>query len=163
MSLSKDNSFKIDSTHLLVGEKMIDLEALYSRVLGDKIKDYVLPPPSFEIMQCGIVDFNETEKSMLVKMPVLKSFLNPYGTMQGGMIMGAIDNAVGPLSMLVAPQNLTRTMESKLLKPITMDMGTIYIKAILSESKKRRLTFDVVVKDKEENIYAKARVINYIV
>jgi len=142
---------------------MIDVVELFSEILGDKMDEYDLPPPSFEIMQCEIVEFNSDKKSMLVKMPVLKAFFNPYGTMQGGMIMGAIDNSLGPLSMLVAPKNVTRTMESKLLKPITLDLGYIYVKSILRERKKRRLIFDVVVRDADENIYAKATVTNWII
>ena len=142
---------------------MIDVVELFSEILGDKMDEYDLPPPSFEIMQCEIVSFDSDEKSMVVKMPVLKSFFNPYGTMQGGMIMGAIDNSLGPLSMLVAPQNVTRTMESKLLKPITLEIEYIYVKAVLREHKKRRLIFDVQVRDIDENIYAKATVTNWIV
>ncbi len=142
---------------------MIDVVELFSEILGDKMDEYDLPPPSFEIMQCEIVSFDSEEKSMVVKMPVLKSFFNPYGTMQGGMIMGAIDNSLGPLSMLVAPQNVTRTMESKLLKPITLEIEYIYVKAVLREHKKRRLIFDVQVRDIDENIYAKATVTNWIV
>jgi len=57
---------------------------------------------------------------------------------------------------------MTRNIESKLLKPITIDSELIYVEASLSEKKKRRLTFDVIVKDKDENIYAKATVINWI-
>ena len=143
-------------------KQILNIKKLFSDILGDKIQEYTLPPPSFEIMQCQVIEFNEDEKSMIVKMPVLEAFTNPYGTMQGGMIMGAIDNTLGPLSMLVAPKNVTRTMESKLLKPITMDVEFIYVKAQLSEQKKRRLTFDIVVKDRSENIYARAKVVNWI-
>ena len=142
---------------------LLDLETLFSEVLGEKMQEFILPPPSFEIMQCEILLYDKIEKSLLVKIPILNIWLNPYGTMQGGMIMGAMDNTVGPLSILVAPKNVTRTMESKLLKPITMDLEYIYIKAILIEHKKRRLIFDVFVKDKEENIYVKAKVTNWII
>jgi len=143
-------------------KQILNIKKLFNNILGDKMQEYTLPPPSFEIMQCQVIEFNEDEKSMVVKMPVLEAFTNPYGTMQGGMIMGAIDNTLGPLSMLVAPKNVTRTMESKLLKPITMDVEFIYVKAQLSEQKKRRLTFDIVVKDRSENIYARAKVVNWI-
>ena len=55
--------------------------------------------------------------------------------MQGGMTMAAIDNAVGPLSMLVAPLNVTRNVESKPLKPISMELEYIFVKATLTERK----------------------------
>jgi len=83
--------------------------------------------------------------------------------MQGGFIVGAIDNAVGPLSLLVAPKNMTRNIESKLIKPITVDLEYIYVTAFLFEAKKKRLIFEVIVQDKDENTYAKAKVTNWII
>ncbi len=141
----------------------IDLIELYTEVLGEKIKDYNLPPPSFEIMQCEIVKYNEDEKLIIIKIPTLESWLNPFGTMQGGIIMGAVDNAVGPLSLLVAPMSMTRNIESKLIKPITMDVEFIYVTATLFEQKKKRLIFDVIIKDIDEIIYTKAKVTNWII
>jgi len=140
----------------------INLINLFSKVLGEKITEFTLPPPSFEIMQCEIIDFNEVEKSLITKLPVLKQWQNPYGTMQGGMIDAAIDNAVGPLSMLVASANMTRTIETKLIKAITMEVGFIYVKAKLVEQKKRRLTFEVEVVDEGGMVFATSRVVNFI-
>jgi len=140
----------------------LDVTELFTKTLGEKIKEFNLPPPSFEIMQCEIIKFDDKEKLLVVKMPVLESWLNPYGTMQGGLIVGAMDNAVGPLSLLIAPKNMTRDIESKLLKPITMDLEYIYVTATLYEHKKRRLIFDVIVADKDKNIFAKAKVTNWV-
>ena len=141
----------------------IDLIELYSKVLGETIKEFELPPPSFTVMQGELIEFDDVKKSLTTKMPVLKSWLNPYGTMQGGMVLAAIDNAVGPLSLLVAPMNMTRSMESKFIKPITMDIEYIYVTASLSEQKRKRLKFEVTVQDKFETIYTKAIVVNWIV
>jgi len=143
-------------------EKAIDILTLFGEALGDKLHEFNLPPPSFEIMKCKILEFDAEKKYIVVKMPVLDLWLNPYGTMQGGLIIGAIDNAVGPLSLLVAPKNMTRNIESKLLKPIIKEMGFIYVTATLVEQKKRRLIFDAVVQDSAKNIYAKATLTNWI-
>jgi acyl-coenzyme A thioesterase PaaI-like protein len=143
-------------------KKPIDIVELFSSILGDKITDFTLPPPSFEVMQCEIIDFNEEEKSLITKVPVLQQWQNPYGTMQGGMVDAAIDNAVGPLSMLIAIANMTRTIETKLLKAVTMDVGFIYVKARLAEQKKRRLTFEAEVADENGVVYATSRVVNFI-
>lgn len=140
----------------------IDVIELFGEALGEKVQEFNLPPPSFEVMKCEIMKFDNEEKFIVVKIPVLESWLNPYGTMQGGLIIGAIDNAVGPLSLLIAPKNLTRNIESKLIKPIIMEQEHIYVTATLSEHKKRRLIFEVVVKDLDENIYATAKVTNWI-
>jgi len=143
-------------------DKSIDVVKLFTQRLGKKIEEYNLPPPSFDVMGCEILEFNDEKKYIIVKIPVLESWLNPYNTMQGGLIIGAIDNAVGPLSLLIAPKNLTRNIESKLIKPITMDIKHIYVTASLFEQKKRRLIFEIVVKDRDENVYAKAKIINWI-
>ena len=143
-------------------KKAIDVVKLFSDVLGDKINDFTLPPPIFEIMQGEIIEYNNEEKSLIVRLPVLEKWQNPFGTMQGGMIDAAIDNAVGPLSLLVAPMNMTRTIETKILKAITMDIETIYVKAKLVEEKKRRLIFEAEVVDDGGLVYATSKLVNFI-
>ena len=143
-------------------EKAIDVIELFSDALGDQINDFTLPPPSFEIMECEFIDYNAEEKSLMIRLPVLEKWQNPFGTMQGGMIDAAIDNAVGPLSLLVAPMNMTRTIETKILKAITMDVETIYVKAKLIEEKKRRLIFEAKVVDDDGLVYATSKLVNFI-
>lgn len=108
-------------------EKALDIITLFSSVLGEKVEKFDLPPPSFTVMQAEITVFDEKKKTLVTRLPVLKEWLNPYGTMQGGFINAAIDNAVGPLSMLVASLNFTRTMETKYIKAISKDVHYIYL------------------------------------
>ena len=143
-------------------KKAIDIIELAKSVLGDKVNDYTLPPPSFKIMQCELIEYSAENQSLITKLPVLEKWQNPYGTMQGGMIDGAIDNAVGPLSMLIAPPNMTRSIETKLIKAITMDVEFIYVKAKLAEQKKRRLTFEIEVQDNDGVVYATSKVVNFV-
>ena len=79
---------------------------IFSKFLKHDSKNLKMPPPIFVAMQCEVLEYNEEEKTLTTKMPVLEQWLNPYGTMQGGMIDAAMDNAVGPLSLLVAPMNI---------------------------------------------------------
>jgi len=144
-------------------KNQLDVRKIFEDALGEKMQEYTLPAPSFSIMQTEIIAYDKEKSSLSVKIPVLKEWLNPFGTMQGGFIIGAMDNALGALSMLIAPLNLTRNIESKLMKAITMDLEFIYITAILIERKKRRLIFDVVVKDKDDTVYAKAKITNWII
>ena len=144
-------------------KKPIDVIELFQEALGDKINGFLLPPPSFTVMQCEIIEYDKENKSLITKLPLLEQWANPYGTMQGGMIDAAIDNAVGPLSMLVAPHNMTRTIETKLIKAITMDLAYIYVKAQLVEEKKRRLTFNVSVEDGKGVVYAISKIVNFII
>ena len=142
--------------------KPIDVVSLFTEKLGDTIDNFKVPPPIFEIMQCEIIDYDEEDKSLTIKIPVLEQWQNPFGTMQGGMIDAAIDNAVGPLSLLVAPVNVTRTINTKILKPIVMELGYIYIKAKLIEEKKRRLTFEASIEDKDGVVYAISTLVNFM-
>jgi len=144
-------------------KKPIDVIELFQKVLGAKIDNFTLPPPSFTVMQCEIIEYDKENKTLITKLPVLEQWSNPYGTMQVGMIDAAIDNAVGPLSMLIAPPNMTRSIETKLIKAITMDLKYIYVKAQLIEEKKRRLTFEVSVSDKSHEVYATSKVVNFII
>jgi len=144
-------------------ESNLDVEKLFEETLGERMKEYDLPAPSYSVMETKIIEFDKEKDLLTIKMPIRKTWLNPYDTMQGGMIIGAMDNAVGPLSMLIAPLNMTRSIDSKLKKAITMDLEFIYITAKLLEWKKRRLTFDVVVKDRDGEIYASATMINWII
>jgi len=140
----------------------IDVTKLYQKMQANNIETLVLPPPSFTIMKCEITDYNESKQSIIVKIPVLQNWLNPYNTMQGGLINAAIDNAVGPLSLLVAPVNMTRTMETKFLKSITLDVKYIYVNAYLNEIRKKRLTFNVTVKDEKGEVFIQSKVVNFI-
>lgn len=140
----------------------IDATVLYQKMQLESESALVLPPPSFTIMQSEIIEYNESERSLIVKIPVLEYWLNPYQTMQGGFINAAIDNAVGPLSLLVAPVNMTRTMETKFLKSIPLDTEYIYVHASLDERRKKRLTFHVTVEDDKGDVFSQSKVVNFI-
>ena len=122
----------------------------------------LMPPPSFTLMQCEVIAYDENEETLVVKIPVLETWLNPYRTMQGGLINAAIDNAVGPLSLLITSASITRHMETKFLKSITLETDYIFVKASLREMKKRRLRFEVSVEDEKGDVFVQAKVVNFI-
>ena len=138
------------------------LPMLKSKLRGRE-DQFVIPPPVFDAMQAEVVDYDMGKASLTVKFPVLDHQLNPYGNMQGGMIAAAIDNTIGPLSMLVAPPNFTRHMEVKYKKVISPDLGYFYVTAKFVAQKKRQLVFDVVVKDAKGNGLATAKSTNWVV
>ena len=143
-------------------ENKIDITELFRKMQVGNEQSLILPPPSFSMMQCEVINYQETEKTIVVKIPVLKDWVNPYNTMQGGLIEAAVDNAVGPLSLLSAPVNITRNIETKFIKSVTLETQYIYVYAKLSEQRKKRLTFEVTVEDKDGVIFTKSKVINFI-
>ena len=79
--------------------------------LGERRSEFLIPPPVFLAMEGEFVDFDEVEGWLETRFSIKASYRNPYHTMQGGMIAAAIDNTLGPLSMLVASPNVTRTLD----------------------------------------------------
>ena len=79
------------------------------------------------------------------------------------MIAAAVDNAVGPLSMLMAPPNFTRNLEMKYKKTINSDLGHITVIAKFVQQKKRFLYFEATVLDNLGDELATAKAVNWII
>jgi acyl-coenzyme A thioesterase PaaI-like protein len=100
---------------------------------------------------------------LAAQFPVRESYLNPYGTMQGGMIAAAVDNTLGPLSMLVAPPNVTRRLEMTYSRPVTLDMDAILVEARLIERRDRWLIFRADVRSRDGLRLVRAKATHWII
>jgi acyl-coenzyme A thioesterase PaaI-like protein len=149
----------------MIDEKEIpaDIRQQLEKGLGGADKRLNMPPPVFVAMQGRLVGFDPEEKILLARFPVLPEQLNPYGSMQGGIIAAAIDNTLGPLSMLVAPPSFTRRLEIKYRKSVSPDSGDILVEGRFVEQKKRQLFFRARVIDAEGNELANAKAVHWIV
>ncbi len=139
------------------------LLALLKTRLGDRYENYHIPPPVFEDMQGEFVQYDAEEGWLITRFPVLERFCNPYGTMQGGMLAAAIDNTLGPLSMLVAPPNVTRRLEITYNRSVSPDMGHITIEAQFVDADEKKLHFTARVRDPQGNLLARARATHWVV
>ena len=131
--------------------------------LGERADDYRIPPPVFVAMQGEFLAFDLDEGWLTTRFPVLDTYLNPYGSMQGGMVAAAVDNTLGPLSMLLAPPNVTRRLEVKYSRPVTPDLEFITVKGKLTAREGQQLTFSAEVRDEEGGLLARARAVHWIV
>ncbi|MCP4415899.1 MAG: PaaI family thioesterase [Chloroflexi bacterium] len=91
----------------------------------------MLPPPIFTEMAGEFLSLDLTEKTIAICFPVREQYQNPMGYMQGGMIATALDNAIGPLSFMVAPPSVTKKMEITYLRPISTRIASIIVEAQL--------------------------------
>lgn len=130
---------------------------------GERVAQYAFPPPVFAAMQGQFLEIDLDNGTLTVQFPVLESYLNPYGTMQGGMIAAAVDNTLGPLSVLVAPPNVTRRLEMAYSRPVTPDLGQIVITSKLLERKDRWLFFRADVYDNGGRRLARAKAVHWII
>lgn len=97
------------------------------------------PPKCFVDMQGEFVFFDEEHKRLTARFPVLERYQNPLFSMQGGLIVAAIDNTIGPLSWLVAPPSVTTQMNTSYIRPVTRDDAYILIEAAVDEVTRRQL------------------------
>ncbi len=121
-----------------------------------------LPPPIFADMAGEFVDLDMAAKTLTVRFPLQARYQNPMGTMQGGMIAAAIDNAIGPLSFMVAAPNVTKTMEVTYLRPIPASVAEITVVAAFAGQNGRELTFVADVLRGDGAKLATARSVNVL-
>jgi acyl-coenzyme A thioesterase PaaI-like protein len=131
--------------------------------LGERMDAYAFPPPIFVVMEGEFLELDLEAGSLTVRFPVRENWLNPYGTMQGGAVAAAVDNTLGPLSVLVASPNVTRRLELTYSRPATLDMGHVIVSARLLERQGRRLFFRADVRSPEGLRLARAKALHWIV
>lgn len=58
-------------------------------------------PPCYRSMKAHMVDY-DPQRGLTIAMPVEENYLNPAGSMQGGIISAAFDNVFGYLCVLAS-------------------------------------------------------------
>ena len=76
-----------------------------------------LPPPVFMDMEGKFIEFVEGER-LVARYPNNERYMNPFGFMQGGIIVAAMDNTVSPLSYAVAQPSITQGIEATFKRPV---------------------------------------------
>jgi len=114
-------------------------------------------------MEGEFVELDMHAGVLKARFPMREAYLNPYGTMQGGMIAAAVDNTLGPLSMLVAPPNVTRRLEMTYSRPVTSDMPHIIVRGELLERDDRWLHFRADVRGPEGLRLARSKATHWII
>lgn len=104
-----------------------------------------LPPPCFIAMAGEFLHFDAEARRLRTRFPVQPAFQNPMGYMQGGLIVGAIDNTIGPLTFLVAPPSVTTQLNTSYIRPITPDLTYFDVDAVITEMTRKLLFAEAVV------------------
>ncbi|HSF82796.1 MAG TPA: PaaI family thioesterase [Anaerolineales bacterium] len=106
--------------------------------------------------------FDPEAGTLSSRFPILPGYLNPYGSMQGGFIAAAVDNTLGPLSMLVAPPNVTRRLEIKYSQAVTPDLIYILVEGKYLGIEGQYLKFNADVRAPAGNLLARARSYHWV-
>lgn len=99
---------------------------------GEKA-DLLIPPPVFVEFGGEYLDFDLERQWIKARFPVQERWFNPVRVVQGGVILAAIDNTIGPLSYLVAPPSVTTSMEAKFLRPVTPNLAYFDVEGWVEE------------------------------
>ena len=97
-----------------------------------------LPPPCLLDMQPEPVEYVPGER-LVMRFPVLERYQNPYGYMQGGYVLAALDNTIGPFSFLIAPPSVTQQVTINYVRPVTPDQSHIVCVATVLERTRKTL------------------------
>jgi uncharacterized protein (TIGR00369 family) len=97
-----------------------------------------LPPPCLLDMQPEPVEYIDGER-LVMRFPVLERYRNPFGYMQGGFILAALDNTLGPFSFLIAPPSVTTQVTINYLRPVTPDQTHLTCIATVLERTRKML------------------------
>lgn len=141
---------------------MSQILAILESRYGNQLDRYLIPPPSFESMRGEFLSFDQEHGILRTSFPVLRDWLNPYGLMQGGFIAAAVDNTLGPLSMLVAPPNVTRRLEMKFSQGVVASLPEIVVEARLIQQDGQWLRFKALVRDPAGVRFASATATHWI-
>ncbi len=104
-------------------------------------------PPNVFLEMDGEMMAYEPGESLVVRFPVKEKYQNPFGFMQGGMVVAAVDNTIGPLSMLVAKPSVTAQLNTTYIRPIGADQDFITITATVVEKTRRTLHLQADVRN----------------
>lgn len=97
-----------------------------------------LPPPCLLDMQAEPIEYVENER-LVMRFPVLERYQNPFGYMQGGFVLAAIDNTIGPFSFLIAPPSVTGQITINYVRPVTADQTHLTCIATVLERTRKTL------------------------
>ena len=114
-----------------------------------------IPPNVFVDMDGSFIVYQEGV-SLTVRFPVQTRYQNPLGLMQGGMIVAAIDNAIGPLSYLVAPPSVTMQLNTSYLRKVTPEDAYIEVEARVVERAGKHLYLSAEVRNPAGQVVALA-------
>ena len=120
-----------------------------------------IPPACLLDMQGEPLEYEEGV-SLSVRFPVLPRYAKPLGHMQGGYIVAALDNTLGPFSYLIAPPSVTTSLNTQYLRPATGNDAYIECEAWLVERTRNVLHLHAVARNPDGKAIALCQSMNQI-
>ena len=97
-----------------------------------------------------------------MRFPVLPRYRNPLGNMQGGFVVAALDNTIGPFSFLIASPSVTTSLNTQYLRPVTRDETRVTCAAWLVDRTRNTLHIHAQALNGAGKVVALAQSVNQI-
>lgn len=129
---------------------------------GDLSIELPPPPPCFTSMNARLTE-HKSETELTVVFPVVESFVNPAGSMQGGIIVAAFDNVFGPLCYRASgtPASAMVNINASFHRPV-FPGDELVITAKVKSKGKRIIHMDAEAYNSENKLVASAHS-NYMI
>jgi uncharacterized protein (TIGR00369 family) len=128
-----------------------------SELLKNLPKDTNLefPPKIFNDMESEIVEFIKDER-LVARFPNKSRYMNPFGFMQGGIIVAAIDNTISPLIYTAFGPNVTLEINTMYKRPIKNSDRFVEVVATIMNKTSSHITLQAEVLNEKRKLAAKA-------
>lgn len=112
-----------------------------------------LPPKVFIDMEGEFIEFVEGEK-LVARFPNKERYMNPFGFMQGGIVVAAIDNTISPLGYIVAPPSITKEIITTYKIPIKKSDRFIDVIGTILEQSEKHIKLKAAVMNEKGKLVA---------
>lgn len=92
-----------------------------------------MPPRVFHFLGGHFSAFDEATSTLTARFPVRPEYRNPIGFMQGGMLVAAIDNTMGPLCFLCGFLGVSTQINTTFVRPVTPAEEWVEVEARIVE------------------------------
>lgn len=92
-----------------------------------------IPPRVFFLLGGRFTAYDEGSAVLTARFPVKAEYRNPLGFMQGGMIVAAADNTMGPLCFLQGFLGVSTQINTTFVRPVTPTDDEIEVTARVVE------------------------------
>jgi acyl-coenzyme A thioesterase PaaI-like protein len=116
-----------------------DHDAIVSRWISASPDELTFPPNCFFHMELRFTEWNPQARTLSARFPMKSEFYNPRNFIQGGFLVAALDNVLGPLSYLSGFPSVTTQLNTTFIRPAASDLQYFEVHAEILDITKTKV------------------------
>lgn len=121
------------------------------------------PPPCFYHMEGEMIEWNPEKKTLVARYPTKTEFQNPRQFMQGGFVVAALDNTLGPLSYLSGAPSVTMQLNTTYIRPVAPHYHYIEVFAAIDEITTSKVYSSAQARSPEGKLLSTVQALSHVV